>query len=159
MVLKQVNPFIKTSIFLWIFQKTLFTEHLRMTAPADSFIPTKVLSMDHTLLVFPFISFLYYFFTQKKYRFGLAKALAIAQCGGKFQRLLIEFWPKHTVFICCTKNSDVDWVCILWFCENRTDVASNWNKEKLNSKSLTCLTKIGKNLSSSSQFPSFVIPY
>ena len=29
-----------------------------MTAPADSSIPTKVLSIDHTLLVFSFIFFI-----------------------------------------------------------------------------------------------------
>ena len=43
--------------FLQFSQKTLFTEHLWMIAPADSFVPTKVLSVDHFLLVFSFIFF------------------------------------------------------------------------------------------------------
>ena len=45
--------------FSAIFQNTLFTEHLRMAAPADSLIPTKVLSIDHTLFVFH--SFFFFF--------------------------------------------------------------------------------------------------
>ena len=39
--------------FWEIFLKTLFTEHLQITAPADCSIPTKVLSIDHTFLIFP----------------------------------------------------------------------------------------------------------
>ena len=35
-----------------MFQKTLFTEHLRVIAHANSSVPTKVLSTDHTLFVF-----------------------------------------------------------------------------------------------------------
>ena len=47
-----------TGIFLWIlrlFRKTLFTEHIRMTACAASFVPTKVLCIDHTFFIFSFI--------------------------------------------------------------------------------------------------------
>ena len=44
--------------FSAIFQKISFTEHLWMTAPADSSVPTKVLSIDHSLFVFSFIFFL-----------------------------------------------------------------------------------------------------
>ena len=33
--------------FVPFLKKNLFTKHLRMAAPADSFIPTKVLSIDH----------------------------------------------------------------------------------------------------------------
>ena len=48
-------------IFRAIFQKTLFTEHLQITAPTDSSVPTKVLSTDHILLVFlSFFSFHYW---------------------------------------------------------------------------------------------------
>ena len=40
-------------------KKTIFTEHLRMTIPADSSVPTKVLFIDHTFSFFssfyPFI--------------------------------------------------------------------------------------------------------
>ena len=39
--------------FSTIFQKTSFTEHLWMTAPADSSIPTKLLFIDGTLFFFP----------------------------------------------------------------------------------------------------------
>ena len=35
----------------------------------------------------------------------------------------IECWPKSTVFICGTKNSDCDWVYILLFHKNGTGVA------------------------------------
>ena len=49
----------ETSLFFCefsaIFQKTLFIEHIQMTAPADSFIPTKVISIDRT---FSFIFFI-----------------------------------------------------------------------------------------------------
>ena len=31
----------------------VFPEHLRMTAPADSSVPTKVLFIDHTSFFFP----------------------------------------------------------------------------------------------------------
>ena len=46
------------SLISHIFQKTLFTEQLRVTALADSSVPTKVLSINHTLFVFSFIFFL-----------------------------------------------------------------------------------------------------
>ena len=47
--------------FRAIFQKALFTEHLQITAPTDSSVPTKVLSTDHILFVFPsFFSFHYW---------------------------------------------------------------------------------------------------
>ena len=39
--------------FCATFQKTLFTEHLLMTAPADSSVTTKVLFIDHTFSFFP----------------------------------------------------------------------------------------------------------
>ena len=45
-----------TGIFLWIFcnfSKNLFTEHLWMTAPADSSVLTKPLFIDDTLFFFP----------------------------------------------------------------------------------------------------------
>ena len=38
--------------FPQIFKKTLSTEHPQVTAPADSSVPTKVLSIDHTLFIF-----------------------------------------------------------------------------------------------------------
>ena len=38
--------------FSAIFQTTLFTEHFRMTAPADSSVPTKVLSIGDTFPLF-----------------------------------------------------------------------------------------------------------
>ena len=44
--------------FCTVFQKTIFMEHLWMTASADSSIPTKVLSADH-----PFSFFLHIFFS------------------------------------------------------------------------------------------------
>ena len=51
-----------TGIFLWIFcnfSKNLFTEHLWMTAPADSSVLTKPLFIDDTLFFFPsFFSFI-----------------------------------------------------------------------------------------------------
>ena len=53
-----------SGIFLWIlrnFSKTIFTEHLRLTALADSSFLTKVLSTDHTLFAFSFIFFLLLF--------------------------------------------------------------------------------------------------
>ena len=43
--------------FCAIFQKPLFTEHLQMTAPADSSVRTNALSIDHTFFGFPFIFF------------------------------------------------------------------------------------------------------
>ena len=57
--------------FSAIFQKSLFTEHIRMTAPTDSSVPTKVLSIDHTfsfifLLLLLIIAIMV--FTQKKYK-------------------------------------------------------------------------------------------
>ena len=53
------DPIIYIYLRIWAnFQKNLFTEHLRMTAPADSSVPTKILSIDHTFFVFPsFFSF------------------------------------------------------------------------------------------------------
>ena len=39
--------------FYATFQKTLFTEHLLITAPADYSVPTKVLFIDHTFSLFP----------------------------------------------------------------------------------------------------------
>ena len=53
-----------SGIFLWIlcnFSKTIFTEHLRLTALADSSFLTEVLSTDHTLFAFSFIFFLLLF--------------------------------------------------------------------------------------------------
>ena len=44
-----------TGIFLWIlhnFSKNLITEHLLTIAPANFSIPTEVMSIDHTFLVF-----------------------------------------------------------------------------------------------------------
>ena len=43
--------------FPQFFKKTLFTEHPQVTAPADSSVPAKVLSIDHTLF-FPSFFFL-----------------------------------------------------------------------------------------------------
>ena len=43
----------------------------------------------------------------------------------------IEFWPKYTVFICGTKNSDCDWVYILLFHKNGTGVAFDARDEPL----------------------------
>ena len=41
-----------------IFQKALFPDHFWITLPADSSVPTKVLSTDRTFLIFSFIFFL-----------------------------------------------------------------------------------------------------
>ena len=46
--------------FSAIFRRALFAEHLQLTASADSSVPTNVLSVDHTLVVFSFIFFFYY---------------------------------------------------------------------------------------------------
>ena len=44
-------------VFSWefcvIFHKTLLTEHLRMTAPADCLVPTKVLFSEYAFSFFP----------------------------------------------------------------------------------------------------------
>ena len=55
--LKETPAQVFSCEFCKIFQKALFTEHLRMTATADSSVPTKVSSIDHTLFVFSFIFF------------------------------------------------------------------------------------------------------
>ena len=49
-----------TGVFLWIFRKflkSLFIEHVRITTPADSSVPTKLLFIDDTLFLFSFIFF------------------------------------------------------------------------------------------------------
>ena len=46
--------------FLKVFEKTIFTEHLRATAPDNSSIPTKVLSTDHWSFLPSFFFFFYY---------------------------------------------------------------------------------------------------
>ena len=55
--LKETPAQVFSREFSKIFQKVLFTEHLRLTATADSSVPTKVLSIDHTFFVFSFIFF------------------------------------------------------------------------------------------------------
>ena len=58
---KETPAQVFSSEFCEMFQKTLFAEHLWMTASADSSVPTKVLSIDHSFFVFFFIFFLLYY--------------------------------------------------------------------------------------------------
>ena len=60
--------------FAKIFQKALFTEHLRMTATADSFFPTKVLSIDHTFVCF-FLNFFLFIIDNCQYGSLLRKGI------------------------------------------------------------------------------------
>ena len=58
--LKRDSPQVFSCEFCTIYHKTLFTEHLQMTAPAYSSVLTEALSNDHTLFVFSFIFSFYY---------------------------------------------------------------------------------------------------